>query len=64
MAAKYIIDGLIKYSPQIYKALQTGKNVAKKTADYTVVKPVKGIGTLVDKAEKTFPKTTAATMGL
>jgi hypothetical protein len=31
----------------------TSKDVVKKTADYGVVKPVKGVGTLVDKFEKT-----------
>ena len=51
MAAKYILEGLVKYSPQIYKALQTGKKVAKTTADYGS-KPFKGLGRAYDYVEK------------
>ena len=67
MSIKLLYDlgsKLVKEYPKITNALRTGKDVVKKTADYSVVKPVKGVGTLVDKAEKAFPKTTAATMGL
>ncbi len=51
MAAKYILEGLLKYSPQIYKALQSGKKVAKTTADYGS-KPFKGLGRAYDYVEK------------
>ena len=53
---------IAKNYPKISRALNTGKKVAKTTADYTVVKPVKGIGKLVDKVESTKPG--AAAMGL
>ena len=51
MAAKYILEGLLKYSPEIYKAIKTGKKVAKTTADYGS-KPFKGLGRAYDYVEK------------
>lgn len=44
---------LAKNYPKITNALRTGKDVVKKTADYTVVKPVKGVGRAIDRLEQT-----------
>ena len=49
----YAFRKFVDNYPKISRALSTSKDVVKKTADYGVVKPVKGVGTLVDKFEKT-----------